>query len=76
MNQLVCISEFSRCYDLLAYSLLFLYDEQGWAPHQIPYRGIPLINESIDIDEGSNNNRNNDELESDNTIKHRKFVTA
>ncbi|CAG8448587.1 14288_t:CDS:2 [Cetraspora pellucida] len=67
---------FDECYDPLAYLLLFLNDEQEWAPRQIPYRDIPLTNELIDIDEGPNNNRNDDELESDNTIKHRKFVTA
>ncbi|CAG8548522.1 24050_t:CDS:2 [Gigaspora rosea] len=98
MNQLLRISEFSGCYDPLAYSLLFPHGEQGWAPRRIPYRNIPFSNESIDIDESPNNesieidespnnesididespnnDRNDNELESVNTIKHRKFVTA
>ncbi|CAG8764371.1 4407_t:CDS:2, partial [Gigaspora rosea] len=54
MNQLLRISEFSGCYDPLAYPLLFPHSEQGWAPRKIPYRNIPFPN-SIDIDENPNN---------------------
>ncbi|CAG8566216.1 6522_t:CDS:2 [Racocetra fulgida] len=64
MNQLVCIFEFSRCYDPLAYPLLFPHSEQSWAPRQIPYRNIPFTNELVNIDKSSNkDDRNNDELE-------------
>ncbi|CAG8523170.1 137_t:CDS:2, partial [Racocetra persica] len=62
MNQLVCISEFSG--------------EQGWALRQISYRDISFTNESINIDKSPNDDRNDDKLESTNTIKCRKFVTA
>ncbi|CAG8664796.1 12324_t:CDS:2 [Cetraspora pellucida] len=44
-------NDFSRCYNPLAYLLLFPNGEQGWAPYQILYRDILLINELIDIDE-------------------------
>src|SRR5205807_7411842 len=67
-NQLVGISEFSECYDPLAYPLLFPYGEQGWAPLRIPYKNVPLIPETININEDPNDNTN--------TMQHRKFVTA
>ncbi|CAJ0643332.1 9279_t:CDS:2 [Entrophospora sp. SA101] len=39
-HQLIRISEFTGCYDPLAYPLLFPHGEQGWAPRQIPYKNI------------------------------------
>ncbi|CAG8751599.1 9696_t:CDS:2, partial [Acaulospora morrowiae] len=70
MNQLIRISEFSGCYDPLAYPLLFPHGEQGWAPRQIPYRDVSLAPETIDINED-----NNEEYENSNTNirRHRKF---
>ncbi|CAG8576179.1 5624_t:CDS:2, partial [Gigaspora rosea] len=73
MNQLIRISEYARCYDPLAYLLLFPCGEQGWIPHCIPYNNFSDIsiqtsnNESHDYNEHDNN-------ESDMTCQ--KFVTA
>src|SRR5205807_958128 len=65
MNQLVRISEFSGCYDPLAYPLLFPCGEQGWSPLQIPYKNISET--TID---------NNESPDPDSTIQHRKFVST
>jgi hypothetical protein len=73
MNNLLRISEFSGCYDSLAYPLLFPRGEQGWIPRQIPYRNIPT-----NINENPNEDRNNMEYNNRNpeTIRCKKFVTT
>ncbi|CAG8687581.1 2460_t:CDS:2 [Cetraspora pellucida] len=49
IDQYVHISELNRCYNLLAYPILFPYSEQGWAPYRIPYKNISLIPEITNV---------------------------
>ncbi|CAG8729548.1 6963_t:CDS:2, partial [Racocetra fulgida] len=69
MDQLIHISEFNGCYDPLVYPILFPYCEQGWSPHQIPYRGVFLVPddnnvENSDLDDEINEPFHNETLQS------------
>ncbi|CAG8831818.1 40973_t:CDS:2, partial [Gigaspora margarita] len=60
MGHLIRISEFSGYYDPIAYSFLFSYGKQGWAPHQILYRDFshePTLDNSRDNYTGYDNSQ-------------------
>ncbi|CAG8528611.1 3132_t:CDS:2, partial [Racocetra fulgida] len=61
MDQLVCILEFSECYDPLAYPLLFPHGEQGWAPCQVLYKNVTLESEEINNNVAPNKEEDSDQ---------------